>query len=354
MPLVIIALSMMTLFAVVAGYQVALIVLPFGFAALLVLVHHDSKPAERFVALIAGVGLALTFFVEVLVLNWGDVSRMNTVFKFYLQAWVLLGIAAAVSVIWVSRRFADAVSSATSPNIDTPDTNADDGTRSNLPSGGALNPSGTTASGYDPTRGLWRAWKIVLLLLVAATALYPILATRAKIYDRWARQVGPGLDSLEWMKNVTDVQEGLSFPLLWDYEALMWLRDNIDGSPVVVEGAKAQPYRSLRGRVATYTGLPIVIGYPWHQKQQRSFLKVDLIGQRERDVNNLYETTDPWLASEILDRYDVSLVYVGDLERALYSHAGIEKFDQMENMGLLQRIYANEGVIIYRVVRNSP
>jgi uncharacterized membrane protein len=153
------------------------------------------------------------------------------------------------------------------------------------------------------------------------------------------------------MKTVIDVQESQSFRLLWDYEALMWLRENIQGSPVVAEGARAEPYRSLRGRVATYTGLPIIIGYPWHQKQQRSYLHVDLVGRRERDVNLLFDTPDSRTAQEILERYDVQLVYVGDLERILYSSAGIDKFDQMTETGILRLLYANEGVKIFEVAQ---
>jgi uncharacterized membrane protein len=76
-----------------------------------------------------------------------------------------------------------------------------------------------------------------------------------------------------------------------------------------------------------------------------------VIGQRERAVDSLYNTTDPWLAKEILDRYDVSLVYVGDLERVHYLPEGIEKFAQMTEMGLLHVLYTNEGVTIYQVVR---
>jgi uncharacterized membrane protein len=120
---------------------------------------------------------------------------------------------------------------------------------------------------------------------------------------------------------------------------------------VVAEGAQAKPYRSLRGRVATYTGLPIVVGYPWHQHQQRSFLKVDLVGQRERDVDQLYGTPDPWSAKAVLDRYDVSYVYVGDLERITYDPLGIDKFAKMVEIGLLRPVYTNEGVTIYEVVR---
>jgi uncharacterized membrane protein len=120
---------------------------------------------------------------------------------------------------------------------------------------------------------------------------------------------------------------------------------------VVAEGAKAQPYRSLRARVATYTGLPIIIGYPWHEKQQHSILKADVVDRRERDVNDLYGTPDPWHAKEILDRYDVQLVYLADLEKVSYDAAGIAKFDQMVEMGLLRQIYSNPGVTIYEVVR---
>jgi uncharacterized membrane protein len=346
-----------TLLAAFAGFQVALIVLPFGIVALLVLIQRDAQPAERLVALLVGVGLALTLLVEALVLNQGDVGRMNTVFKFYLQAWVLFGVAAAVSIIWIGRRFSASVGLAGSFSTNPPfvsdqsETITDSSADSVADS---LDAQPTTANG---ARAVWRGWKSVLALLVALAVLYPILATRAKIDDRWSREVGPGLNGLEWMKSVNDTQfgpgapEGLIFSLLWDYQALMWLRENVQGSPVVVEGANAPPYRSLRGRVATYTGLPIVIGYPWHQKQQRSFVKADVIDQRERDVDSLFNTTDPWLAKAILDRYDVSLLYIGDLERVHYTPMGIEKFTRMTEMGLLQPIYSNEGVTIYEVVR---
>jgi uncharacterized membrane protein len=300
----------------VAGYQAALVVLPAGSLALLILLARDSRPSERLIALLSGVALFLTLLVEVIVQK-GDVSRMNTVFKFYLQAWVLFGICAAVCTIWITQSLI--------PNLQSP---------------------------------IRRAWVTLLVLLIALAALYPLLATRAKINDRWAREVGPGLDGMAWMTVVNDVQygpgapEGRNFPLQWDYEALSWLRENVaTGSPVVAEGTQAPPYRSLRGRVATYTGLPIILGYPWHQRQQRSFLTADLIGQRERDVDHLYGTPDPWSAKQILDRYDVAYVYVGDLERVSYNPVGIEKFEKMAEIGLLRPVYSNPGVTIYQVIR---
>jgi YYY domain-containing protein len=353
----IVLIGLATLLALLAGYQIAIVVLPLGFLAFLTLLQPRTRPVERMVALIAGVALGLTLLVEILVLNQGDVGRMNTVFKFYLQAWVLLAIAAAVSIIWVKRLFWGGSLSLAPSSRDLAGP-VEPTTEMGQPSANADHESaGTHADAEDTLRTAWRGWKIILALLVGLAALYPILATRAKINDRWDRSVGPGLDSLEWMKSVSDTQfgpgapEGLTFPLLWDYQALMWLRENVEGSPVVAEGAKAPPYRSLRARVATYTGLPIIIGYPWHEKQQRSFVKTDLVDRRERDVNVLFDTTDPWLADEILRRYDVEYVYLGDLERAHYLPEGIEKFAKMVDMGLLQPVYANEGVSIYAVVR---
>jgi uncharacterized membrane protein len=186
---------------------------------------------------------------------------MNTVFKFYLQVWVLFGIAAAVCIVWIVRRFrhqeAASLSETDNPRMVTSPGNA-------VPSVDEKRSDPKLASqprhSNGPLQAIPRVWLGVLLLLIALAALYPILATRAKINDRWARQIGPGLNGLEWMKAVSDVQQGQTFRLLWEYEALMWLRDNIEGSPVVAEGARAEPYRSLRSRVATYTGLPIIIG----------------------------------------------------------------------------------------------
>ena len=47
-------------------------------------------------------GLALTLAVEYIVLK-GDIGRMNTVFKFYLQVWIMWGIAGAVALATSSR-----------------------------------------------------------------------------------------------------------------------------------------------------------------------------------------------------------------------------------------------------------
>ena len=100
------------------------------------------------------------------------------------------------------------------------------------------------------------------------------------------------------------------------------------------------------GRIANYTGLPTVLGWPWHQTQQRYAYR-DRIDLRAGHVRQAYETTDAGLAMDIMERYGVGFVVVGDLERLNYNERGLAKFDEMAEAGLLSRVYANEGTAIF-------
>jgi uncharacterized membrane protein len=129
-------------------------------------------------------------------------------------------------------------------------------------------------------------------------------------------------------------------------EAIEWIQDNVEGSPVVLE-AHMEQYR-WGGRIANYTGLPTIIGWPWHQTQQR-FAYREQIDQRARHVELIYETTDVDRAVELMKRYGVSYVVVGDLERLNYGARGISKFEEMKKSGLLSKVYANAQTSIFRV-----
>jgi YYY domain-containing protein len=300
-----------TIFLFVKGYWIAPLVLTLVIVAGL-LALKPGLPIERRIILILIAGaLSLTLLVEFIVLD-GDIGRMNTVFKFYMQVWVLLSVVSGVVAVW-------------------------------------------SWSVIRTRRGLRRAWGVALALLLAAAALYPILATKAKWDIRMSDEAPVTLDGMVFMESTSYNDTALdgssrTVDLEHDYQALQWMQRNIEGSPVVAEAHSSNPYRSTANRVAMYTGLPAIIGWDWHQRQQRAVLPPSIVGDRIFDVNTLYNTLDSQEALAILDKYDVSYVYVGPLEWTYYNPQGLVKFDNMVELGLLREVYRNAGVSIYEVI----
>ncbi|MGQ9814202.1 MAG: DUF2298 domain-containing protein, partial [Candidatus Roseilinea sp.] len=75
-----------------------------GLATLAAVMPGTAGPTRALWLMTAG-AFALTLFVELFTLR-GDIGRMNTVFKFYIQAWLLLSISAPVAFVWQVERMA--------------------------------------------------------------------------------------------------------------------------------------------------------------------------------------------------------------------------------------------------------
>ena len=99
--------------------------------------------------------------------------------------------------------------------------------------------------------------------------------------------------------------------------------------------------------MSIYSGLPSVIGWQWHQEQQRWAYRRAVAG-RIADVNALYNTTSALEALSLIRKYGVSYIYVGQLERLYYDDAGLSKFDGAL-AGALDRVFVTDDVVIYRV-----
>jgi uncharacterized membrane protein len=190
------------------------------------------------------------------------------------------------------------------------------------------------------------AWWVFFGALILEGLLYPFAAASAKMSDRYVMTSLPGLNGMEFMQGATYNENDQDLVLYWDYDAIQWMRQNIEGSPVIMEG-NAGLYR-WGNRYSIYTGLPTVMGWDWHTKQQYSLLPGDLIDYRTAVVQEFYNTFDQSKAAEIARRYDVEYVIVGSLERALYDANGLEKFDRESDLWSL--VYQNEQVKIYQVV----
>ena len=105
------------------------------------------------------------------------------------------------------------------------------------------------------------------------------------------------------------------------------------------------PLYHWTGRISEYTGLPAVIGWDWHQVQQRTDYSY-LVDQRRSDTDRFYTTSSVSFAEQYLLQYNVSYVIVGTEERAHGTDAGLAKFDTMPE---LTRVFQSGPYAIYRV-----
>ncbi len=289
-----------------ASCTIALIALPVTVWAAILFFRPGQSATMRVVWTLVVLAVALTFLVDVVV--WaGDIGRQNTVFKFYMQVWLLLSVVGGAALAWLLR----------------------------------------ASAGWPGRRqGLWRG---VALLLLTIAAMYPLLATQAKFIDRMAPEAPHTLDGMAFMPYATQGEHGAWFSLAEDYDLIRWMQANIKGTPVVLEGQSEREYL-WGGRISVYTGLPTLIGYNFHQRQQRTLEPLSrLVGQRIQQVNLMYDTTDVALTWRLLQTFEVSYIVVGQLERAYYLPEGLDKFERMVEAGLLELVYQTGDTRLYAV-----
>ena len=137
--------------------------------------------------------------------------------------------------------------------------------------------------------------------------------------------------------------------LAQDYHAIRWMQENVVGSPVIVEANQRALYR-WGSRYSIYTGLPGVVGWEWHQQQQRGVFNSALVSQRIAEVDNFYESTDWNTAMDFINKYDVRYIIVGQQERGQYGGPGLDKFEQADGM-LWREVYRDNDTVIYVVMR---
>ena len=285
--------------------QIAWIPLIMGSWALVLIFRPGQPDAKRAVLFMTGTGLALTLAVELIVLN-GDIGRMNTVFKFYMQAWTLLSLSAAAGLIWL------------------------------LPA-------------IQKWRSNWsNAWQVAAVTLIGCAALFPVLGGQAKIEDRMAVNAPHTLDGMAYMQYSHYADQNTDMDLSEDARAIQWMQDNIKGSPVIVE-ANTPEYR-WGTRFTIYTGLPGVVGWNWHQRQQRALTPSEWVTDRVDQIGSFYSTTSDSFALDFLRQYKVKYIVVGQLERAYYSEEGLAKFDRLNGV-YWQEIYREGQTVIYEVLQ---
>ncbi len=234
----------------------------------------------------------------------GDIVRMNTVFKFLVQAWQLYALASAFAAWYVGRYLWEA-------------------------DGGWLRPR--------PGRAVaaWSATALMALLLTGAS-VFLFQGTPARENARFA-STPPTLNGLAYLPlgsyrddhGTTSPADDATIHLGDDMPLIQWLRDNIKGSPVVAEAIG--PLYRWTGRISWTTGLPAVIGWDWHQVQQRGDYS-SLVTARRQDTERFFSDPDVGLAEGYLRKYNVSFVVVGTMEQVYGTPGGLAKFARMPEL----------------------
>ncbi len=288
-----------------------------GWAAVLLLFSPRLSDAKRLVMFMVGTGLLMTMVVEIIVMG-GDINRMNTVFKIYNQAWVLLGLSAAACFAWL-------------------------------------------LSEFRYWRTGWRiSWAIVSVFLVTGAALFLLMGGSGKVADRMTPTAPHSLDSMTYMNYSFYNERGFDLDLSADYRAIRWMQDNVKGSPVIAEAPSSGIQYEWMNRFSIYTGLPNVVGWEWHQVQQR-VIYTNLVKNRGLEQDQFYITTDIQEAVDFIHKYNVRYIIVGELERAKYGQGGftsplvppvtpysLEKFE-LFNGRYWNSVYRDGDTVIYQV-----
>ena len=278
----------------------------------LCLARQERSAAASFTMLLSALGLFMIMGPELLFVGDSFGIRMNTVFKLYYQAWVLLAVVSGLAILnWGSLR--------------------------------------TGATGW--MRSLNTLWAVAFVIVLVPSLYYAPAAASSKVGNFGD---GPSIDGLDFVGRRSQAER----------DAIQYVRENVDHGSAVLE-AVGEWFDA--GLISRSTGVPTVINWPGHQMQWRgSRVALETDGQdpvgvcdslegqeatrylvcREADVTRIYQTQDTEEAKNLLARYDVEYVYVGPRERQKYGTDGLAKFP-----ALAETVFSKGDVAIYRVRR---
>lgn len=219
----------------------------------------QSLSPNIFVLLLILLGTLLVLGPEFLYLRDLFGWRINTIFKFYYQAWLLWAVAAAYAssiLLLIPRR---------------------------------------------PWNLIYRG---VLILIMMAGMTYTSLGLWTKT-NAFKPAMGFNLDGTAYLLRQSPNE----------MSAIAWL----SAAPAGVVAEAVGGSYSIYGRVSTLSGQPTVLGWDFHETQWRGSSL--LLGTRQNDIQRLYCTRDWNEAQEIINLYNIRYIFLGNLERSDFTPA---------------------------------
>lgn len=288
--------------------------------------------------LLIGMGLCLTLLPEFVYLRDNFGSRINTIFKFYYQAWTVWSVAAAYAVYSILDQDA----------------------------------------GLRVNKALRLIFALLVLMSLLAGLVYSVLGIRHRAWFETGRASGHqlSLPPEDWAAPVLQVRhgelvlpgtvlftdgglyeageqsimrsgrqgialvDGMSVQVVkplsldgWqgyvgrdDLNVIQCLRELVGRDDAVAAEAVLRAYSEHYGRVGALTGIPIVLGWENHQSQWRGATYGDIVGSRRHDMQTLYTAEQLAPVLPILERYKIDYILYGQTELNQYGAAGEQKF----------------------------
>ncbi len=249
---------------------------------------EEHSHSDQFVLILILAGMILVLVPEFIFLRDLFGYRINTIFKFYYQTWLLWSIAAAYGTITLFRSI--------------------------------KSPASILVSS-------------VLAFSMFMALFYPVISIQSKT-NNFSRPEGRTLDG-EYLFPATDA------------EGAAWLRG---APPGVIAEAVGGSYSPTHARMAIYSGNQNVLGWDFHEIQWRG--DGSLVWPRKEKVATLYCTHSWETAQIILEEFQIRYVVIGDVEHSTYLEGsdycpnGLqdEKFSQN-----LVMVFQNDSLIIFEV-----
>ena len=257
--------------------------------------RNADQPVRSFGLLVCGVGALLVFSTDIFYLRDHFDNRMNTIFKFFYQTWIMWGSIAAWSVWWLLGE------------------------------------------------GRWRsrlqlAWLPLWLLFFAGALVYPVSTVTSNQGLNWTPE--PTLDGLEYSSYTVKPARMLA----------EWLKHNAPEDAVLVSHIGAS-YQG-GGEVATLSGRATLLAWPgshqgfWRSKQP---LAREEVGTRPQAVQRIYTSTDPNEVGQLLKKYSVDYIIWSPAEQQAYAGATTQVINQLATI-----VHEADGWVLYHVNSSLP
>ncbi len=239
-------------------------------AAYFVLWSCKEPPERKISALFIVMPAFLLMIVELFFL----IDRMNTIFKGFMAVWILSGISTMLLLYFVGRLVWSSAN---------------------------------------------KKLRYTFVTLLAIFLSLQVVGAALNVYATVTLQRVPvrfyTLNGTAFLPELPQARE--------DAQVVAWLNTHVRGMATVLE-AHGDAYREFT-RISMNTGLPTVLGWE-HHTRQRGLADQSLL-ERKRAIRAIYSSDDLQLTKELLVKYNIDYIVIGQLERANNRPFYPEKFD---------------------------